>query len=58
MRLYDVRETAALLSVSPSTVRRLVKRRELPVVRIGFSLRISDRGALVKSCGISSREDR
>jgi excisionase family DNA binding protein len=43
MRLYDVRETAALLSISSSTVWRLIKRRELPVVRIGASVRVSDR---------------
>ena len=34
-----IEELAALLKVSPRTIRRIIKRRELPVIRIGRQLR-------------------
>ena len=36
--VLDVKQTAAALSVSVSTVRRFIKRKELPVIRLGRRL--------------------
>ena len=41
-RLFTIAEVAAYLGVSPRTVRRMIKTRLLPVVRIGHSLRVSE----------------
>lgn len=38
--VYSVRDTAQLLSVTPTTVYRLVSSGELPSMRIGTSIRI------------------
>ena len=40
-QLISVADAAAYLSVSPRTVRRLIKKGEIPVVRIGSALRIA-----------------
>ena len=39
-QLLTINDAAALLKVSPKTVRRLIKSGELPVVRIGRLVRI------------------
>jgi excisionase family DNA binding protein len=41
-RLFTVVEVAEYLGVSPRTVRRMIKTRALPVVRLGRSIRISE----------------
>jgi excisionase family DNA binding protein len=41
-RLFTVTEVAEYLGVSPRTVRRMVKARVLPIVRVGRSIRISE----------------
>ena len=40
MELLTVQETASILKVSPVTVRRFIKSRRLPAVRVGRALRI------------------
>jgi excisionase family DNA binding protein len=40
-RLYSVRTVANLLDVSQDTVRRLIERQELAVIRIGSAVRIT-----------------
>jgi excisionase family DNA binding protein len=40
MELLTVQETAGILKVSPVTVRRYIKSRRLPAVRVGRSVRI------------------
>lgn len=39
--LYTIEELSELLKVSTRTIRRLIRRRELPVIRIGRQLRFS-----------------
>ncbi len=41
-RLFTIVEVAEYLGVSPRTVRRMIKTRVLPVVRLGRSIRISE----------------
>ena len=41
MELLTVQETAAILRVSPATVRRYIASRRLPAVRVGRALRVS-----------------
>jgi excisionase family DNA binding protein len=40
MELLTVQETAVILKASPVTVRRFIKSRRLPAVRVGRSLRV------------------
>lgn len=40
MELLTIQETAAILKVSPITVRRFIKSRRLPAVRVGRALRV------------------
>jgi excisionase family DNA binding protein len=40
MELLTVQETADILKVSPVTVRRFIKSRRLPAVRVGRALRV------------------
>ena len=39
--LLSLNEVAGLLSVHPGTIRNLVKRGDLPVVRVGSAMRFS-----------------
>ncbi len=41
-RLFTIAEVAEYLGISQRTVRRMVKIRVLPVVRIGRSIRVSE----------------
>ena len=41
-RLFTIAEVADYLGVSARTVRRMIKTRALPVVRIGRSMRVSE----------------
>jgi excisionase family DNA binding protein len=41
-KLLNVREAAEFLSLRPSTVRKMILQRRLPVVRIGRSVRIKE----------------
>jgi excisionase family DNA binding protein len=41
-RLFTIAQVAEYLNVSQRTVRRMVKTRVLPVVRIGRSIRVSE----------------
>lgn len=41
-RLFTIAEVAEYLGVSQRTVRRMIKARVLPVVRIGHSMRVSE----------------
>jgi excisionase family DNA binding protein len=41
-RLFTIAEVGAYLGVSQRTVRRMIKARELPVVRFGRSIRVSE----------------
>lgn len=41
-RLFSVETIAAMLDVSPKTVRRWIGRKELPVHRLGRQLRVSE----------------
>jgi excisionase family DNA binding protein len=40
IQLYTVGEAAAALHLHPSTLRRVIRRGDLPVVRIGAAIRI------------------
>jgi excisionase family DNA binding protein len=41
-RLFNVDDIATALAVSTKTVRRLIERRELPSLRIGTLVRVSE----------------
>ena len=41
-KLLNVREAAEFLALRPSTVRKMILQRRLPVVRIGRSVRIKE----------------
>jgi len=41
-RLFTIAEVAEYLGISQRTVRRMIKSRVLPVVRIGRSMRVSE----------------
>ena len=43
--LLTVNETASKLSISPITIRKLIFRKQIPVVRIGRSVRIREEDA-------------
>lgn len=38
--MYTIEEVADILRVSVSTVRNLIKRKELTAIRVGFQLRV------------------
>jgi len=42
MQLNTIRHTATRLSVSAATIRRLIERAELPVVRVGRCVRLRE----------------
>jgi len=52
-RFYTVQQVATLLQVSESTIKRLIRSRQLPVVRVGKSVRIaqSDLEKYLRSSG-------
>jgi excisionase family DNA binding protein len=56
-RLWDVRETANAFHVSPWTVRRWVRERRLPVIRLGRAVRF-DPLALQRHIAANSFEAR
>jgi excisionase family DNA binding protein len=45
-RLFTIAEVAEYLGISQRTVRRMIKTRVLPVIRIGRSMRVSESALL------------
>lgn len=54
LQLLSVDDAAAILSVSPKTVRRMIDRGELTTCRVGRLVRIrrSDLARYIASCGL------
>lgn len=59
LQLYSVRDAAKLLDMSEHTVRRLIKQRKLPVVRIEQRIMLTRSGIahLIKKNSYSTQRD-